>query len=141
MSDRVFIDTNIFVYIQRKDDPVKSQIAQKAVSLFDCVISTQVVNEFCSLFTKKYPSPIDEIRKSLASIYANCDLVTVTPVIADKALSLHDRYQFSFYDSLMLAAAIEAGCKYIITEDMQDGLLVDNSLSIVNIFNHTDLLK
>jgi predicted nucleic acid-binding protein len=103
MSDRVFIDTNIFVYIQRKDDPVKSQISQKAVSFFDCVISTQVVNEFCSLFTKKYPSPIDEIRKSLASIYANCGLVTVTPVLADKALSLQDRYQFSFYDSLMLA--------------------------------------
>jgi predicted nucleic acid-binding protein len=74
MSDRVFIDTNIFAYIQRKDDPVKSQIAQKAVSFFDCVISTQVVNEFCSLF-------------------------------------------------------------------MQDGLLVNNSLTIVNIFNHTDLLK
>jgi predicted nucleic acid-binding protein len=141
MSDRAFIDTNIFAYIQRKDDPVKSQISQDTIAFFDCVISTQVVNEFSSLFTKKYPIPIDEIRKVLASIYANCELVTLTSILSDKALSLHDQYGYSFYDSLMLAATLKADCSYIITEDMQDGQLIENKIKIVDIFQHTDLLK
>jgi predicted nucleic acid-binding protein len=52
MSDKAFIDTNIFVYIQRTDDPKKKQISEQATGYFDCVVSTQALNELCNIFTK-----------------------------------------------------------------------------------------
>jgi predicted nucleic acid-binding protein len=141
MSDSAFIDTNILVYIQRTDDPQKKRISEMATDFFDCVVSTQVLNELCNIFTKKYPVSIDKVKILLNSILENCDLVTVTDGFIAPALDLHQSLSISYFDALMVVAALKANCKYLITEDMQDGLIVDGKLTIVNIFNHTDLLK
>jgi predicted nucleic acid-binding protein len=67
-------------------------------------------------------------------------MVTVTNDYPAKALEHHFKYSISYYDALMVVAAIEANCKYLISEDMQDGLIIEKKLQIVNIFKHTDLL-
>jgi predicted nucleic acid-binding protein len=139
-EDRVFIDTNIFIYIQRTDEPDKTRIAERAIDFFDCVASTQVLNEICNILTRKFPSPKEEVSRVLDSIKESCIIQTVTNDFPEKALDYHFRYSISYYDALMIAAAVESHCKYLISEDMQDGLIIDGKLQIVNIFSHTDLL-
>jgi predicted nucleic acid-binding protein len=122
MSDKAFIDTNIFVYIQRTDDPQKKLVSEQATDFFDCIVSTQVLNELCNIFTKKYPVPVDEIQRLLASIRDNCEYTTVTEGIITEALDYRQKFSLSYFDALMVAAALKADSKYPVTEDMQDGL-------------------
>jgi predicted nucleic acid-binding protein len=139
MSARAFIDTNIFIYTQRTDCQAKRQIADNAVSFFDCVASTQVLNEIANVFTKKYPMPTEKVVRLVKSIRETSEIVIVEEPLIEYALNLHNRYKLSYYDCLMVADAIYADCRYLITEDMHDGLLMENNLKIVNIFNHTDM--
>jgi predicted nucleic acid-binding protein len=141
MSDKAFIDTNIFVYIQRTDDPQKKLVSEQATAYFDCVVSTQVLNELCNIFTKKYPAPVEKIQRLLASIHDNCELITVTKDFVTEALTYHHKFSISYFDALMVVAALKANSKYLVTEDMQDGLVIDSTLTILNIFNHTDILN
>ena len=139
-ADRAFIDTNIFIYIQRTDVPVKTKISEMTIEYFNCFASTQVLNETCNILTKKYPSPKEKIERVLNSIIESCTMITITCEYPKRALDYHFKYSISYYDALMVVAALDAGCKYLITEDMQDGLVIDNKLQIVNIYEHTDLL-
>ena len=137
MSVKAFIDTNIFIYTQRTDCPIKRQIAEKAVNYFDCVASTQVLNEIVNVFTKEYPIPIEKVEY-LRSISEISEIIVIDEDLIIFALNLHYSYKLSYYDCLMIAAALYSGCHYLISEDMQDGLLIDNNLKILNIFKHTD---
>ena len=141
IADKAFIDTNIFIYIQRTDEPNKTKIAEKAIEFFDCIVSTQILNEVCNILTKKYPSTKEKIKRVLQSIQDNCATVTVTNDYPAKALDYHSKYSVSYYDALIIVAALEADCKFLISEDMQDGLIIDKKLQIVNIFKHIDLLE
>lgn len=139
-ADKAFIDTNVFIYIQRTDEPDKTKIAEDTIDFFDCITSTQVLNEVSNILTRKYPSPKEKVKRVISSIQESCTMVTVTNDYPAKALEYHFKYSISYYDALMVIAAIEANCKYLISEDMQDGLIIDKKLQIVNIFKHTDLL-
>jgi predicted nucleic acid-binding protein len=141
MSDKAFIDTNIFVYIQRTDDLQKKLVSEQVAAFFDCVVSTQVLNELCNIFTKKYPVPVQKLKDLLNRIHYNCELITVTEDFASIALDYHRKFSISYFDALMVVAALKADCKYLVTEDMQDGLIIDGTLTILNIFNHIDILN
>ena len=140
-ADRAFIDTNIFIYIQRTDEPDKTIISEKTIESFECFVSTQVLNEISNILTRKYPSTKEKIKRVLHSIQESCNMVTVTNDYPDRALDYHFQYSISFYDALMVVAALETNCKYLISEDMQDGLIIDKKLQIVNIYKHIDLLS
>ena len=136
MSVKAFIDTNIFIYTQRTDNPLKRKLAEDAISYFDCVASTQVLNEIVNVFTKKYPTPVEKVEYLLKSICEISEIVIINEALIIKALNLHGRYKIPFYDCLMFAAAIHAGCQILISEDMQDGMFIENNIKIVNIFKH-----
>jgi predicted nucleic acid-binding protein len=67
-------------------------------------------------------------------------MVFITYPLIQQALELYDKLSISYFDALMVAAALVANCKYLISEDMQDGLIINNKLQLVNIYEHTDLL-
>jgi predicted nucleic acid-binding protein len=140
MNVKAFFDTNIIVYTQRTDAPDKTRIAETALASFEPVASTQVLNELCNIFTKKYPKPLADMERLLDSIADTLSIVTITPPLVRQALRLHHRYSVSYYDALMIAAALSAGCAYLFSEDMQDGLIVEGTLTIINILAHADLL-
>ena len=140
-ADKAFIDTNVYIYFQSSDDLNKHEISKNTINYFNCVISTQVLNEIINILTRKYPTPPSEINKFIHDIIDSSELVIITYPIITKALELHEKLSLSFYDGLMVSAALEANCKYLISEDMQDGLIIDNKLKIVNIYEHTDLLS
>jgi predicted nucleic acid-binding protein len=80
------------------------------------------------------------MERLLDSIADTLSIVTITPTLVRQALRLHHRYSVSYYDALMVAAALSAGCTYLFSEDMQDGLIIEGTLTIINILAHADLL-
>lgn len=126
-----FLDTNLLVYAQ-SDDP-KGEIARQAI-LAGGTISVQVINEFTAVLRRKFRLEWDEITDAVADVRAALD--PVRPVGVDTwaaAVALAGRHRFSFYDSLILASALEAGCDTLLTEDLQAGRRIEG-LTIVNPF-------
>jgi len=134
MSDKVFLDTNILIYYNRADCPDKKHISTQIIKECDCVISAQVINETCNLLTKKYPTSAKDIELFLNDMIDICEVVQISAKLSFTALKLHFKYKFSYYDCLILAAALKKGCAIVYSEDMQNGQIVENKLKIVNPF-------
>ncbi len=127
-----FLDTNLLVYAQGKD--AKSEIARKAL-LEGGVISVQVLNEFTSVMRRKFSLSWDEIADALEDVKTALD--TVRPIDVEThstAVELARAHGFSFYDALIIAAALEAECDQLLTEDLQSGRRIEG-LAIVNPFS------
>jgi predicted nucleic acid-binding protein len=124
---RSFFDTNLLVYADAADEPVKQQRAIQLIKAHraggTAVLSTQVLQEYVNVALRKLKLPVPLIRERL-SLYARFDLVPTTPEIIEGALALHALRGTSFYDALILQAAIASGCSVLFTEDMQDGALI-----------------
>ena len=131
---KTFIDTNILIYAFTADEPTKQETALKFLN--DClpVISTQVVKEFSNVLLKKTSIGLKAIRETINEITDVADVVNEDIGLIFTAFDIHERYKFSFYDSLIVAAAMKSRCKALLSEDMQDGLVIDETLKIVNPF-------
>lgn len=136
MTANVFVDTNVLIYAVDQAD-LKKQLAAQAwrAWLWETKrgrISFQVLQEFYVNAIKKQPSAQVEIRKEIS------DLMTWQPLALDagvlaRAWIIEDRYGISFWDSLIVAAARFAGCRYLLTEDLQRGHELDGVM-VVNPF-------
>lgn len=132
-NDKIFIDTNILIYSYSDLYSDKQYKARELINSYDDVyISTQVMNEFISAFLKKLKAEWTDIMKSVDEITENYIVYTNTPTTVKEACKIAQKYQFSFYDSLILSAALECSCNILYSEDMHHEQLVDNRLRIVN---------
>ena len=131
---KAFLDTNILIYLYSQSELIKQETAEKFISQYDCFISTQVLNEYCSASLSKMKIPIDRLQFSVNEIVMEFSVIPVNQYIVLEALALHEKYLYNYWDCLILAAAIQADCKYLFSEDMQDGQMIENSLTIKNIF-------
>jgi len=139
MNDSVFLDTNIFVYTFDHTAPRKrqqaNQLVAEAIETGRGVISFQVVQEFLNVATRKFKTPLSpaDCRTYVDRVLA--PLCTVWPSIPlyHRALEVLDRWGFSLYDSLVIAAAKEAGCSELCSEDLQNGQVLGD-LTITNPF-------
>ncbi len=131
MSDRSFLDSNVLIYAVSSD--ARAARAQKALEKGQ-VISVQVLNEFANVARRKLGRTTGEIREATARFCAAFDVLPITLQLHDAALDICEDYGFSFYDALVVAAALEAGCAKLYTEDLQHGQLIEKQLRIVNPF-------
>jgi predicted nucleic acid-binding protein len=135
MTDRLFVDSNIWVYLFTHDSIKGSKaeryILDKALNN-NFVISYQVVNEVSSVLKRKKYSEA-EIRDVINHLCAICIVQDYSKDIALHASRLRDEGYFSFWDSLIVASAIAAQCSVLVSEDMQNGQQIEN-LTIKNIF-------
>ncbi|WP_256077539.1 PIN domain-containing protein [Massilia sp. YIM B04103] len=127
-----FFDTNILLYLLSAE-ATKADRAEELLSKGG-IISVQVLNEFASVAARKLGMSWAEIREVLAQVRMVCAVKAVTVQTHDKAMQLAERYGLSFYDSLVVSAALLSGCASLYSEDMQDGLLVEGQLTIRNPF-------
>jgi len=134
MRGKVFLDTNVFVYTQSKGEQDKRNIALNTIEKYDCYTSTQVFNEVSNVMIKKLKMPISEVKQIIVAINDRCMVSIITHESVQKALDLKEIYGYSYYDSLILAAAVLSGCDYIFSEDLQDGQIIENKIEIVNVF-------
>jgi len=127
-----FFDTNVLLYLLSADQD-KADRAEAALTAGGSV-SVQVLNEFASVASRKLGMPIPEIREALAAIRAVCRVEPVSEDTHDLGLKVAERYGLSVYDSMIVASALLAGCKSLLTEDMQDGQTFDGRLKVRNPF-------
>ncbi|MGE0021762.1 MAG: PIN domain-containing protein [Draconibacterium sp.] len=124
MKDKFFIDTNIIVYAFDKRDVEKSQKAQGLIKLAhkgEGCISFQVVQEFLNVALKKFEVPLtpDDGKIYLSKIlYPLCE-VFPSESLYFNAIEIMERWRFSFYDSLIIAAAIDSDCRILYSEDLK----------------------
>ncbi len=128
-----FFDTNVLLYLLSSDTE-KSDRAEQLLSAGG-VISVQVLNEFASVASRRLKMSIEEIREVLTTIRAVCTVVPISEETHDEALRLAERYGLSIYDSLIVAAALIAECNTVVSEDMQDGQVLDRRVKIRNPFH------
>lgn len=127
-----FVDTNIVLYLL--DDGPKADRAE-AILGQGPRISVQVLNEAMVNCRRKAGLSWDETGTFLAGIRALCHVEDLTLQTHEVGRALAERYGFSVYDAMIVAAALIAGCSTIWTEDMHNGLLVENQLQLVNPFD------
>ncbi len=131
MADR-FFDTNVLLYLLSAEpgraDRVEEVLAEGGT------ISVQVLNEFTSVALRKLGMKVAEIREALAPIIDVCQVIALTTQIHQRGLAVAERYRFSFYDALIVAAALESGCTTLFSEDLQDGQVIDRTLTVRNPF-------
>lgn len=139
MSDRYFLDTNIFVYCFDRGDRRKQQRAEKlvAAALEDHlgIISSQVLQEFLNVATRKFVQTMTaaECGAYLSTVLAPLCEVFPSVSLYQQALSVHVETGFSFYDSLIVAGALESRCRWLYSEDLQAGRSI-RGLTIQNPF-------
>ncbi len=131
-----FLDTNVLVYRLDAKAPAKQQRAMSlSAALFqsnEAVISTQVLQEFYNVATGKLRVP-SEVVENIARTFVMGRVVQVASPIIFSAMQRHANGQFSFWDALIVEAALSAGCKTLYSEDMQHGLVLDG-ITIENPF-------
>lgn len=133
MNDRPFFDTNVLVYVVgERDDrtaPAEALVASGGV------VSVQVLNELVSVVRRKLGMTWDEIGEALAAIRTLCPSpVPLTIETHEAALRIAAQYGYHIYDALVAAAALEAECTTLYSEDLQDGQVIDGRLTIRNPF-------
>jgi len=139
MSAKYFIDTNIFVYSFDNRQPEKKQLAQvliqHALETGSGIISTQVIQEFLNVATQKFATPltIEDGRAYLRLVLNPLCQIYPNLLLYENCLDIQAETKYSFYDSLILAAAIQGGCNILYSEDLQDGQQV-REVKITNPF-------
>ncbi len=135
MNGRVFFDSNMLIYLYSGTALVQRvKIGELLVKYEEIIISTQVLNELANVLRKKWQMPCDEIQQVLDEVTTGLDVFVVTYSTIREAVRLANRYHYSYYDSLILAAALEARATILFTEDLNHSQLIDGVLRIENPF-------
>jgi predicted nucleic acid-binding protein len=127
MSDRFFLDTNVFVYSFDQSDPAKAQRAKElirdALKTQKGVVSYQVVQEFFNVALRRFAQPMQaaEAAEYLNTVFRPLLGVQSSQALYVEALQLHAQSRLSWFDALIVASAIKARCNLLYTEDLQHG--------------------
>ena len=135
MRDKIFIDSNIILYSYSKTELDKNKIANNLIfSLDEMLISTQVVNEITNILYKKFKLDARSIEDVILEIDNNFKIVNFSLTTQIKAIKIKEKYRLQYYDSLILATALENSCTLLYSEDMQHKQIIENQLQIINPF-------
>lgn len=135
-----FIDSNVFIYLFDETDPKKRVVAQRLIQTGlnggTSSISFQVVQETLNIITRKLKKPAtpEQARRFLDNVLVPLWHVMPSHALYQRGLDIQSRYRYSFYDALVIAAALEARCTRLYSEDLQhgqriEGLVVENPFS------------
>ncbi len=127
-KDKIFIDTNVLVYTQNDKEKEKQLICRKVLSgLIDknlLVISTQVMQEYYNVATQKMRLEKLYVKRTI-EMFDIYEIITIQPLIIFQAIDIQILHQLSFWDSLIISAAKSANCSMVLTEDMNDGQIIE----------------
>jgi len=124
MNDKPFFDTNVILYAFRQDD-ARGQVA-KALLAEGGAVSVQVLNEFVAVARRKLHRSWEEVRRALGILRVFCsEPVPLTIETHEIALHIAERYGYSIFDSLIIAAALHVGAGTLYSENMRDGQAID----------------
>ncbi len=134
MSGKCFFDTNVLVYCYASTEPEKQSVAVALAQSPDAWISTQVLQELSNTLFRKFHQTWDEVGQVTEEVCQNFHVFTNVTATVREAQRIAARYRFSFYDSLIISAALAAECSILFSEDMKNGQVIDDRLEIKNPF-------
>lgn len=133
MPADAFFDTNVLVYALSLDDPRSAQAEELLAA--GGKISVQILNEFVSVARRKMQMPWRDVREALDAFRDLCPSpLSISMKTHEAAVRIAESRGFKIYDALVIAAALEAGCSILYSEDFQDGQKIDGRLTIRNPF-------
>lgn len=130
----IFVDTNVLIYAYSDTELEKKKKVLSLLTTESITISTQVVNEFIWVMNRKFNVDFGALKFIINNIFDLYKVCIINQSAVLKAIDLSKRLNFSYWDSLMLAAALELGCNIFYTEDLQDGQNIDNQIIVINPF-------
>jgi len=140
MIERVFIDSNIFVYAYTGDDEQKHLIARNLlrnnVLKNEIVLSVQILNEFYSVMAR-YKYPHNEIKSCFNEIIEQVKVMPLELETIKRCFFIREIYSYSWWDSLVLASALENDCSILYSEDLQCNQIIEKKLRIINPFTES----
>ena len=140
MADPFFLDTNVLVYAFDNAEPVKQALARELLAGGGTfVLSAQVLGEFFVTVTRKLAEPlsIDRAREAIAALEA-VPIEPITAPLVTAAIGRVQRSQLSYWDALIVETCRAADCTILLTEDLQDGQLIDG-VRVRDPFARTDV--
>lgn len=131
MSDKIFLDTNILIYTFDSSAPQKQQVAlallNSGLAQDQAVLSVQVLSEFFNAATKRLPTPLtSEEAREFIDLIDILQVVDIDTKLVKRAIDTHLKYQISYWDGLIIAAAERGQCGTILSEDLNAGQLYNN---------------
>lgn len=141
MKDKVLLDTNLWVYLYSQNSQNKSVKVRELVNnnFTSIIISTQILGEFYNVMTKKKLKPKDEGKQIILEMVTNFTIVEIDVLKVITALDINSKYGYTYWDSLVLATAIQQNCTILYSEDMQANQLIEQKTIIINPFLITEL--
>jgi predicted nucleic acid-binding protein len=137
MNAKIFADTNLWIYAHlQKESDFRCKKAAELVKSLPLIISNQVINEYYSVMLKNR-APDSLIQANIKTMLFHCDVFCLTLDTLTTAFEVREKYRFSWWDSLIVASALEVECDFLYTEDMQHGQIIEERLQIVNPFLET----
>ena len=140
MKDKIFVDSNIWIYLFTSDDVSKNELARDFITnstdkgnIF--VISYQVINEVGAVLKRKKKFDEDKIQFVVDTMLDLCVIQDFSREIIINASMLRNKLLVSYWDSIIIAAAIESGCQYLTSEDFQNGQEIQG-ITVFNIFGN-----
>lgn len=134
MSDKTFLDTNVLIYAYFYDTPEKTVAANRVIQGTQVYLSTQVLLEFSNITRKKYGKSWQEVSNAIEELTANFNIHVNAQNTILLATQIAERYGFSIFDSLIVAAALEADCIILYSEDLQHQQMIEEKLQVLNPF-------
>lgn len=136
MKDKVFLDTNFLVYLQNHREPQKQAHCRTQLAAWSSragvVISTQVMQEFFVVMTKKMEADPVQV-KNVIQLFRQFEVVLIDMDTITHAIDLSVVNQLSFWDALVISAALKAHCSAVLTEDLNNGQII-SGVRIINPF-------
>ena len=136
MKDKVLLDTNLWVYLYSQNSQNKSVKVRELVNnnFTSIIISTQILGEFYNVMIKKKLKPKDEAKQIILEMVTNFTIVEIDVLKVITALDINSKYGYTYWDSLVLATALQQNCNILYSEDMQANQLIEQKTIIINPF-------
>lgn len=144
-DNKIFVDSNIWLYRLLYDTnsdaflyKIKREIAINLTNSPNIIISTQVITETCSVLKRKANFSDAQIFQIIEEFEEQCHIICLTSIEMKNACKLRKKYNFSYWDSLIISCALVSSVDVIYSEDMQHGLVIEEKLTIINPFLLTE---
>ncbi len=132
MKDKIFTDTNVLLYLL-SNDASKKNIAKNIIRQTP-VISIQVLNEAANVSLRKLSLSAEKTLRIINFLSGKCSVTPVKITTIKTAINLKEKYQYSYYDCLILAAALDSGCNILYSENFHNSHVIEGKINIINPF-------
>ena len=132
MNERTFCDSNVLLYLFDQD-VAKKRVATDILK-GGTIIHPQVICEVANVLKRRFKLDKKSVVEAVKDMMTFCDCVPATEETLKSAFKLIDRYDFQFFDAIIVAGALESDCTILYSEDMHYNLLVEKQLRILNPF-------